>query len=139
MPGPLEGIRVIDFGRFIAGPYCAMLLADFGADVIRVERRDGKEQTKNENPGTLLCRLDLNDPSHCRGRYSGDVGERPPSVRPHLNDPPTAVGGIRGRRRAASLCRPHLNDPPTAVGGIPGVFAQSLKRRVLSGPTASFV
>jgi crotonobetainyl-CoA:carnitine CoA-transferase CaiB-like acyl-CoA transferase len=39
----LEGIRVIDFGRFIAGPYSAMLLADFGADVIRVERRDGGE------------------------------------------------------------------------------------------------
>ena len=39
----LEGIRVIDFGRFIAAPYSAMLLADFGADVIRVERRDGGE------------------------------------------------------------------------------------------------
>ena len=46
MPGPLEGIRVIDFGRFIAGPYCAMLLADFGADVIRVERRGGGEDRK---------------------------------------------------------------------------------------------
>jgi len=46
MPGPLEGIRVVDFGRFIAGPYCAMLLADFGADVIRVERRDGGEDRK---------------------------------------------------------------------------------------------
>src|SRR5215467_5857330 len=40
---PLAGIRVIDFGRFIAGPYCAMLLADFGADVIRVDRRQGSE------------------------------------------------------------------------------------------------
>ncbi|MGA9769675.1 MAG: CoA transferase [Blastocatellia bacterium] len=39
----LEGIRVIDFGRFIAAPYSAMLLADFGADVIRVERREGGE------------------------------------------------------------------------------------------------
>jgi crotonobetainyl-CoA:carnitine CoA-transferase CaiB-like acyl-CoA transferase len=40
---PLSGIRVIDFGRFIAGPYCAMLLADMGADVIRVDRRQGSE------------------------------------------------------------------------------------------------
>jgi crotonobetainyl-CoA:carnitine CoA-transferase CaiB-like acyl-CoA transferase len=40
---PLAGIRVIDFGRFIAGPYCAMLLADLGADVIRVDRRQGSE------------------------------------------------------------------------------------------------
>src|SRR5580658_2060073 len=43
MPGPLEGIRVIDFGRFIAGPYCGMLLADMGADVIRIGRRQGSE------------------------------------------------------------------------------------------------
>jgi len=40
---PLVGIRVIDFGRFIAGPYCAMLLGDMGADVIRVDRRQGSE------------------------------------------------------------------------------------------------
>lgn len=43
MTAPLEGIRVIDFGRFIAGPYCGMLLADMGADVIRVDRRQGSE------------------------------------------------------------------------------------------------
>jgi crotonobetainyl-CoA:carnitine CoA-transferase CaiB-like acyl-CoA transferase len=43
MAGALAGIRVIDFGRFIAAPYCAMLLADMGADVIRVERREGGE------------------------------------------------------------------------------------------------
>jgi crotonobetainyl-CoA:carnitine CoA-transferase CaiB-like acyl-CoA transferase len=41
--GPLEGIRVVDFGRFIAGPYCGMLLADMGADVVRVDRRQGSE------------------------------------------------------------------------------------------------
>ncbi|MGH9634816.1 MAG: CaiB/BaiF CoA transferase family protein [Candidatus Angelobacter sp.] len=43
MSPPLSAIRVIDFGRFIAGPYCAMLLADMGADVIRVDRRQGSE------------------------------------------------------------------------------------------------
>ncbi len=43
MAGVLEGTRVLDFGRYIAGPFCATLLADLGADVIRVERRDGGE------------------------------------------------------------------------------------------------
>src|ERR1051325_11216217 len=43
MAAPLAGIRVIDFGRYIAGPYCGTLLADMGAEVIRVERRDGGE------------------------------------------------------------------------------------------------
>ena len=43
MPGVLEGIRVLDFGRYIAGPFCAALLADLGADVIRVERVRGSE------------------------------------------------------------------------------------------------
>src|ERR1051325_10141884 len=58
--GPLAGIRVIDFGRFIAGPYCAMLLADMGADVIRVDRRQGSEDryiaaiTENGEGGGFL-------------------------------------------------------------------------------------
>jgi crotonobetainyl-CoA:carnitine CoA-transferase CaiB-like acyl-CoA transferase len=42
-PGSLTGIRVVDYGRFNAGPYCAMLLADMGADVVRVDRRQGSE------------------------------------------------------------------------------------------------
>jgi crotonobetainyl-CoA:carnitine CoA-transferase CaiB-like acyl-CoA transferase len=71
----LEGIRVIDFGRFIAAPYCAMLLADFGADVIRVERRGGGEDRKvgpvtESGEGGLFLNVNRNkrgltlDPAH---------------------------------------------------------------------------
>ena len=41
--GVLEGVRVLDFGRYVAGPYCATLLGYLGAEVIRVEKRDGSE------------------------------------------------------------------------------------------------
>ena len=43
MAGALSGIRVLDLGRFIASPFCGLLLADLGADVIRIERPDGNE------------------------------------------------------------------------------------------------
>ncbi|MGE0215625.1 CaiB/BaiF CoA transferase family protein [Mycolicibacterium sp.] len=39
----LDGVRVLDYGRFIAAPWCSALLADMGADVVRVEKREGGE------------------------------------------------------------------------------------------------
>ncbi|MGC1890283.1 MAG: CoA transferase, partial [Stellaceae bacterium] len=43
MAGVLDGIRVLDFGRYIAGPFCAALLGDLGGEVIRIERIGGGE------------------------------------------------------------------------------------------------
>jgi len=39
----LDGVRVLDFGRYIAGPCCGMMLGDLGADVIRIEKINGSE------------------------------------------------------------------------------------------------
>src|ERR1700752_2990288 len=65
MPGVLEGIRVLDFGRYIAGPYCAALLAEQGAEVIRVEKRDGSEDpfqapVANTGDGALFLQMNRN-------------------------------------------------------------------------------
>lgn len=77
--GILDGVRVLDVGRYIAGPFCACLLGDLGADVVRVERRDGSEDrwvTPVGDAGVSALYLQVNrnkrgitlDPLHDRGR-----------------------------------------------------------------------
>ncbi|QCR18149.1 CaiB/BaiF CoA transferase family protein [Agrococcus sp. SGAir0287] len=47
--GPLEGVKVLDLSRFIAGPLCAQILGDFGAEVVKVERPTG-EDSRHHGP-----------------------------------------------------------------------------------------
>ena len=79
MTGVLDGIRVLDFGRYIAGPYCAALLGEFGADVIRVEKREGSEDRYQApvtatGDGALFLQMNRNkramtlDPMMAEGR-----------------------------------------------------------------------
>jgi crotonobetainyl-CoA:carnitine CoA-transferase CaiB-like acyl-CoA transferase len=74
---PLAGVRVADLSRVLAGPYCTMVLADLGADVVKIERPEGGDETRSWGPpftggeaayylsvnrGKRSCALDLSQP-----------------------------------------------------------------------------
>ena len=75
---PLGGVRVVDLSRVLAGPYCTMVLADLGADVVKVERPGSGDETRawgppfadgesayylSVNRSKRSCALDLADPA----------------------------------------------------------------------------
>jgi len=62
---PLTGIRVLEVGNYMAGPFCGMQLADLGAEVIKVEPPDGGDQVRHMAPlldgeGSAFVRLNRN-------------------------------------------------------------------------------
>jgi len=50
MTQPLDGIRILDFGRVLSAPYATMILADLGADVVKVEPPDAGDDTRAFGP-----------------------------------------------------------------------------------------
>ena len=64
--GPLSGVRVVEFAGLGPGPFCGMLLADLGADVVRIDRRgngSGLGATSLLDRGKRSIALDLKDPA----------------------------------------------------------------------------
>ena len=80
MTGPLEGIRVVDLSRALAGPYCTALLADLGADIVKVESLNGGDTARKwppfENEHSLYFdSVNRNKRSVCIDFYSAEGRE----------------------------------------------------------------
>jgi alpha-methylacyl-CoA racemase len=63
--GPLKGIRILEFAGIGPGPFCAMLLADLGAEVVRLDRKDGPPGSRQDfvGRGRRSLALDLKSPA----------------------------------------------------------------------------
>ena len=77
---PLTGIRVLEVGNYMAGPFCGMQLADLGAEVIKVEPPDGGDQVRSMAPlldgeGSAFVRLNRNKRSIALNLKSADGKE----------------------------------------------------------------
>ncbi len=78
---PLDGLKVLDLSRVLAGPYCTMVLADLGADVIKVERPGSGDETRGWGPpyagGEAAYYLSVNRTKRsCAIDLSTDEGRR---------------------------------------------------------------
>jgi crotonobetainyl-CoA:carnitine CoA-transferase CaiB-like acyl-CoA transferase len=75
MPGPLQGVTVLDLSRILAGPWATQVLADFGAEVLKVERPDGGDDTRQWGP-PYLRDPDGRDTSEAAYYLSANRGKR---------------------------------------------------------------
>ena len=108
-PAALDGVLVADFSRVLAGPFATMLLGDLGADVVKVERPGGGDDTRSWGPPYVgdesAYYLAVN-----RNKRSVALDSRPPrAARPHAGSPnePTCSS------RTSSLGRCSASGCPT--------------------------
>ena len=84
LPLPLEGLRVLDATHIVAGPFCAMILGDMGAEVIKVERTRVGERARSNAP--FIENPEAPAPGKISARYLG-INRNKKSITLDLRDP----------------------------------------------------
>jgi len=132
----LAGIRVLDFGRYIAGPYCAAMLADFGAEVIRIEKREGSEDryvapVTPDGEGALFMQMNRNkrsltlDPMSDEGREVVRRLVRTADV-VIVNMPPSAVTAMGLDHETLTQLKPDIISVHLSAFGDAGPWQERL-------------
>src|SRR3546814_17217046 len=98
MAGPLSHIRVLDLSRIMAGPWAGQILADLGADVIKVERAGVGDDTRKWGP-PFLKDADGRDTTEPGSSLSVNRGKRPVALDLAPADGPARTEGRRGGKR----------------------------------------
>lgn len=112
---PLEGVKVVDLTRILAGPYCTQALADAGADVIKVEEPAKGDDTRGWGPPFVVEQEGAAPPEPparlsrdvLPPRGSGDVNPPPPAAVPDRGESAYFLSVNRGKRSLAL----NLKDP----------------------------
>jgi crotonobetainyl-CoA:carnitine CoA-transferase CaiB-like acyl-CoA transferase len=82
-PAALDGVRVLDLSRFIAGPLCCQILGDMGAEVIKVERPSGEDARKH---APFHQHQSIYTMVYNRNKYGATLDTRRPEARELLED-----------------------------------------------------
>ena len=153
MSSILDGIRVLDFGRYVAGPYCATLLGYLGADVIRIERPGGGEDRyiaplADDDGGSVIMQTGCNKRSltlNLRAAASRGIVKRlletadvvvanlPPATLDRLGLGYERIAGINPRIVLTSLTAFGTQGPFAERGGFDGVAQAMSGAMFMSG------
>ncbi|HEX2895233.1 MAG TPA: CoA transferase [Marmoricola sp.] len=133
MTGPLTGVRVLELGSFIAGPFAGQLLADYGAEVIKVEPPEGGDAMRRW--GRTLDGESLWWPTIARGKRSVALDLREESARAVLRELASEVDVILENFRPGVLAEWGL-DHATLSRTNPGLVVVHVSGYGQTGPKA---
>jgi crotonobetainyl-CoA:carnitine CoA-transferase CaiB-like acyl-CoA transferase len=129
MPGPLDGIRVIDLTTVVSGPVCTMILADQGADVIKVEQPGGDIARRTSGDGEFTAMF----VSSNRGKRSIALDLKQPAALQALHRLIAGADVLVQNFRPGTMERLGLSEPAMRAGN-PGLIYVSISGVGDTGP-----